>query len=94
MRLIVSVEMLFLMHTIFLHFFAWDLQHNSKKKAVYWLGGLWRELTVGRGEENERGGSTRKRQLLDDTQMHFAYTEHRTNIMHSNTKKNSYFRNR
>lgn len=46
------------------------------KNAIYWLGGLWRELTVGRGEENERAGSRRNMQLLDYTQMHFAHTEH------------------
>lgn len=87
MRLSLSGNAVFNVHLFFLHFFISDLQHNSKKHAIYWLGGLWRELSVGRGEENKRAGSRRNMQLLDDIQMHFAHTEHTEEILCTATQR-------
>lgn len=44
-------------------------------------------MTVGRGEENERTGSRRNMQLLDDTQMHFAHTEHTEQMLCTATQR-------
>lgn len=93
MKLSVSVEM-FSMHTFFSPFFFLLDLHNCKKHTIYCLGGLWREKKVERGEgkwEDQVPEETLT-QLLDDTQMHSAHTEHIEHI-HYNTKKNIYFSN-